>query len=603
MLDSRSWIISERNLKSRFQKYFLSIIAAAFSASLFLGPATFAAQEQSTRGKIDALASRSPKNGAWLDISDKLVEISGHAAVSEADKGYALLRCMRMLGKLTKERPSEKGIEVFKRYRENFWGLNSDYDAEAVQLHVQFHRRLLRTQPDKLEDALKAVDMVAEVNKTKNKSFNHQGRDLFRAEMYCTAGKNQEAAELMKVYFSTYKYIQPEAYRVSAQASSALGKKIEALNTIAEGVSTFGESAKDQQYEQVLPLFRKMVASADVTSEDLDALISKLSSNRTGMQILFSAMAQKEYAKGNYDGALAYARIDYSVAPLSKLEGAIETIGKCLLATTGNPDATNDFMALQIYGPAGRDGIPENDDDLKNPLEGMASPLSAATMANLESRLKELPDAQTIYSTLKEHGTLCLLLGRHREALAAYKSAYAAARVEEMHDAGQLLPCALKALDGNPVRANMRMAFQEKGPAGDDGLIGTADDLDDPLAKEDLPPLPQDLQQSLRMMANGADNTYWNLEIRAFALRALGSTKEALIQAQLALAQAPNAKTIERGIKAVAASIKAHDGHVTRANQYLQFKKYGLTGADGKLGTIDDLADPLPDILKEIQKL
>ena len=41
------------------------------------------------------------------------------------------------------------------------------------------------------------------------------------------------------------------------------------------------------------------------------------------------------------------------------------------------------------------------------------------------------------------------------------------------------------------------------------------------------------------------------------------------------------------------ASIKAIDGHVLRANQYLLYQKHGEAGPDGAKGTDDDLTDPL----------
>jgi hypothetical protein len=40
-------------------------------------------------------------------------------------------------------------------------------------------------------------------------------------------------------------------------------------------------------------------------------------------------------------------------------------------------------------------------------------------------------------------------------------------------------------------------------------------------------------------------------------------------------------------------AIKAVDGHVFRANEYLLYQKYGSDGKDGVKGTSDDPVNPL----------
>jgi tetratricopeptide (TPR) repeat protein len=77
------------------------------------------------------------------------------------------------------------------------------------------------------------------------------------------------------------------------------------------------------------------------------------------------------------------------------------------------------------------------------------------------------------------------------------------------------------------------------------------------------------------------------------ALRKQGKFDEALQAARICLDAAPERGAIAANSLLIAELFRATDGHVARANQMINFQRYGPAGEDGKAGTPDDLKDPL----------
>ncbi|MFW6107640.1 MAG: hypothetical protein ACOC70_00435, partial [bacterium] len=87
---------------------------------------------------------------------------------------------------------------------------------------------------------------------------------------------------------------------------------------------------------------------------------------------------------------------------------------------------------------------------------------------------------------------------------------------------------------------------------------------------------------------------YQGLRRRAYLLLSAGRYKEGLDLMRRAYGLSDvDAKSLQRAISDVAVAIKAVDGHIFRANRYLVYQKYGKAGPDKKVGTEDDLTDPL----------
>ncbi|MFH1063427.1 MAG: tetratricopeptide repeat protein [Candidatus Omnitrophota bacterium] len=71
--------------------------------------------------------------------------------------------------------------------------------------------------------------------------------------------------------------------------------------------------------------------------------------------------------------------------------------------------------------------------------------------------------------------------------------------------------------------------------------------------------------------------------------------KEALLAYKKAYESAPldNTEFMERSLEGVHRSLRCLDGSLVRANNFVKYQKYGSAGFDGKIGTNDDLMNPL----------
>lgn len=78
----------------------------------------------------------------------------------------------------------------------------------------------------------------------------------------------------------------------------------------------------------------------------------------------------------------------------------------------------------------------------------------------------------------------------------------------------------------------------------------------------------------------------------------LGNSDEAFGRARFAFDVAPNQQEVARAIQTICQIMTTRDGHVTNANRFLLFQKYGQAGPDGKIGTEDDL----PPFLNELKR-
>jgi len=57
-----------------------------------------------------------------------------------------------------------------------------------------------------------------------------------------------------------------------------------------------------------------------------------------------------------------------------------------------------------------------------------------------------------------------------------------------------------------------------------------------------------------------------------------------------------NSEFMERALEGIHRSLRCIDGDLVRANKFVKYQKYGSAGVDGKVGTDDDLTNPLESI-------
>lgn len=94
---------------------------------------------------------------------------------------------------------------------------------------------------------------------------------------------------------------------------------------------------------------------------------------------------------------------------------------------------------------------------------------------------------------------------------------------------------------------------------------------------------------------HGARSDYWyeaQQKIHQLHLAA-GDFDAAVKAARICLDAAYDSTRLRGAVQMLAAALKGLDGHVGRANAFINYQKYGPAGADAKAGTADDLTDPL----------
>ncbi len=158
-----------------------------------------------------------------------------------------------------------------------------------------------------------------------------------------------------------------------------------------------------------------------------------------------------------------------------------------------------------------------------------------------------------------------------------------------------------KRIDGD-INPNVRefLEFQKYGPSGKDGQPGTEDDLKNPL--DDAPPADEaDLAAFAREAIPKLEPRACTERGRLWMLagdypRALREFTNAYRAAALETTKRKWPRHMTDAAGDIAAALKAIDGHVHRANQFLLFQRYGPAGKDGEPGTADDLANPLKEL-------
>jgi tetratricopeptide (TPR) repeat protein len=494
----------------------------------------------------------------------------------------------------------ERAEEVWRHYRENLAGrsTSTNDDKLVVEKYIDFKCQCIQAgrQEDfaDVEDAVQFYrSLLAEANARPGLA------EVQLSKAYFTLGQPERAEQIIRECIEDAGDVSPEVYIWLATmlpergnvdgAFTALGRAAKGMS--AQQAEVFGwfitetyvkaHLDKPEALEVVLPW---VLAHAHVAKSTLDILTERL------------------LQEGELNKALAYSKLYYDVIPLEDMTDALEWVTKTLGGMEMDVTKLNDFLDLQKYGPHGPDGKPGGDDDIANPLKDVENPLPPQVRRHIKDRLSnELPQAGSIYDCLRNRGTLHLALGEYDQALRCYSSAYAAASVAQAREASGLVPRALKAMDGSLHRAGQHLAYQQYGSTGPDGKPDTADDTPPIVNEDDLPPLPPVLVQALETLAKAPGASPREYRERGYAYLALGDYRKGLMQMRIAstLAAADDAARKE-AIADMAAAIKAYDGHFARANAFLDYCAYGAAGPDGRMGSADDVENPLTVVMEEL---
>jgi len=288
-----------------------------------------------------------------------------------------------------------------------------------------------------------------------------------------------------------------------------------------------------------------------------------------------------------------YHRLDIS---MKDLDTCLLMTANTLRAAENNPDIGQMFLLYYQYGANGKDGIPNTADDLKNPLPKL-EPISAEELYKAHLRiltfLHESPTSDVIVDHLIDYASVLSSAGELQEALSVARGAFAVAKTNSQLDKSvHAVASALRLYDGHIQNASKYIDFQRFGPAGQDKKLNTKDDLQNPL--NDIPLVfPSIFEERIKEWIKICEaEKQWRYA--AVYQLVLSNPKEALSHFKKARSQlAFQPDKIIPFIAEVSAALKAVDGYCISESPYLLFQKHGAAGPDGKLGTADDLVDPL----------
>ena len=193
----------------------------------------------------------------------------------------------------------------------------------------------------------------------------------------------------------------------------------------------------------------------------------------------------------------------------------------------------------------------------------------------------------------------CLMdAGNAEEALGGAKILYGAApnSEKEVTEAVNVVLRALRAKYQSVALANDFVVFQQHGPAGKDDKLKTEDDVEDPLASVTWTPTAEIdalFRKTLASLPEDFEGHRW----RGYLYLYWGKADLALKEFVARYNEAPlEQKAVDEAIDDLVVALKAYCGHTLVAQQFMEYQKYGPKGKDGKLGTADDLTNPLQGI-------
>jgi len=196
---------------------------------------------------------------------------------------------------------------------------------------------------------------------------------------------------------------------------------------------------------------------------------------------------------------------------------------------------------------------------------------------------------------------LLLRQGKMEEALQEARVLYYLSSDKGLLQAIDMVAQTFKAVDSNLARANQFLKFQKCGMAGEDGKVGTPDDLRNPLS--DIPVNHDETR--IRAMTEGMaalplDSTGYRRRAEMYLY--VDQHVEAFLAFQKSLELcAMTTNELQSATDALTGLIIRCTKDVSLAEKLVEYIMLGSSGKDGRLGTADDLKNPVPVILERLR--
>ena len=554
-------------------------------------------------------------------------KVAEDEAVPEGIRLRALFSLLKM--------ESEFGLELkgnadwaYDYYNKTFGGRDQRRDMEAHELRWLnlYHEGASYSEKcakQYLDEGLAAVA-------TWEKATGKVGTGLaafHRAELYYYAKRWKEAM----AYYETFlggdgiddvaRLVPAEAHLARCQVE--LGQPEKAWGTFVQGLNRYPPFIASEEYgvppmvdvigtQEILNLMSVLLFkdSSPLGTDKFASVFSEVSANAEAVSVLFSkqirtSLFDPDGTIRSIGSALSWARLGMEASPY--YWNVRDDFEDCVRECTGRNQeyakvSLDEFRSYWYDGPAGKDGKPGTDDDLRDVVALVPRPkFSAAAIARIQRELDAaLPRRGRVWWDMNKRATLYLTLGRFDDALRAVIAAYRVAPrkyTSRTPRPDRVLHARTHTQAGAVAEW---LHWGATGPWGGDRKPGTADDQVRPTLPA-MPPFPASVKAALESLAHVKGDSLEAILDRGRARLALGDIKGGLsemLKAQQIAADDSVAR--ERAANGVAAAIKAHDMSDGRARLYLDYLKYGPAGKDGKKNTPDDLIDPLPFARREL---
>ncbi len=257
----------------------------------------------------------------------------------------------------------------------------------------------------------------------------------------------------------------------------SLGRKNEAEKEYRQAWETLPESDTRNRITVCQRLVS--ICAAQGNSEDAESIALSLvtpggdvGSLMEAVNLLYQIYMQKE----DYDRALFTARVtwDLSMTDARRLSGTVNKIFRTYKAKYSSLAQANAFLAFV------KDLQDEKAKRPSNPLLEIHRPELPKWDEHFGKALDSVERGLPGWAASTR---LCLAWGKPAQALEFAMRYYRACDRKSVQGGADLVVLTLRALTGGMKAANDFYLYQEYGPAGKDGREGTADDLEDPVAK------------------------------------------------------------------------------------------------------------------------
>jgi tetratricopeptide (TPR) repeat protein len=241
--------------------------------------------------------------------------------------------------------------------------------------------------------------------------------------------------------------------------------------------------------------------------------------------------------------------------------------------------------------------------NVKKLIDSGASPVQCGQAANaLRAKILASKGAVPVVEALQSSLiNLLIRQGKPEEALQEARVLYFLSSDKGLSQAIDVMAQTFKAVDSNLARANQFLKFQKYGIPGEDGKVGTPDDMLDPLA--DIPAINDEMR--VRTMTESMATL--PLDTAGYRRRAemylfVDQHAEAFLALQKSLELcAMTTNELQSATDALTGLVVRRTKDVPLATQLVEFIMFGSLGKDGRVGTADDLKNPVPVILERLQ--